>query len=467
MSNASRRPHMGAGPVVSSGSKVVLVVSQGPPEAPRTGAVAVPEVAGKTQGDALDHLQKAGLNAQVFNDYNAKTRRGHVVDQFPAAGQLDAANSGVVLLISDGPATETSPTTLPDVVGLSEHDALGSIESVGLSPEVVRQHHPNVAEGVVFAQLPSQASVARANRKKQDPMRWVWIALAIVVLIAVGIFAYIGLTKGKPVTVPNVVGMTQAQAEKKLSAAKLKVTTAPKPTTKAAPGTVVVQTPAAGGTALTGSSVLLELAVKPAPTMVPDVVGKTSSQAETAIKAAGLVSEKKSKSSGSVAKGSVISQSPSAGGKVDTGSKVTITVSKGPEFVTVPDLVGLTQRQAVGKADALDLSTKISSAYSSSVPTGVVSAQSPEAGQSIPKGSTIGLTVSLGHAPSAAVDVPDVLGQTKSAATATLKNAGFTASSVTWNGTGKPAEQVVDQAPKVGDKAATKSTVVVFVSSGK
>ena len=466
MSNASRRPRTGAGPVVSSGSKVVLMLSQGPPVTPRTGAVAVPEVAGKTQGDALDQLQKAGLNAQVFNDYNAKTRRGHVVDQFPAAGQMDAANSEVVLLISNGPATETSPTTLPDVVGLSEHDAVGSIESVGLSPEVVRQHHPNVAEGVVFAQLPSQASVARANRKKQDPMRWVWIALAVVVLVAVGIFAYMSLTKGKPVTVPNVVGMTQAQAEKKLSAAKLKVTTAPKPTTKEPPGTVVAQSPVAGGTALTGSSVLLELAVKPTPTTVPNVVGKTSGQAESALKAAGLVPEKKSKNSGSVAKGSVISQSPSAGDKVDTGSKVTITVSAGPEFVTVPDLVGLTQRQAVDKAEALNLSTKISSAYSSSVPTGVVSAQSPDTGQSIPIKSTIGLTISLGPAPSAAVDVPDVLGQTKSDATATLQNAGFVVSSVTWNGTGKPAEQVVDQAPKSGDKAAAKSTVVVFVSSG-
>ena len=63
--------------------------------------------------------------------------------------------------------------------------------------------------------------------------------------------------------------------------------------------------------------------------------------------------------------------------------------------------------------------------------------------------------------------VPDVQGETRSDATSALKAKGFTVNAVTWDGTGKPADQVVDQSPKAGDKAEAKSSVVIFVSSGK
>jgi len=468
MSNGTSMPPAGAGPLVASGSKVVLVVSRGPSETARSGAVAVPDVVGKTQGDALGHLQGAGLNAQIFNDFNTSVKRGHVIDQFPVAGQMEALNSEVVLLVSNGPAVETSPTALPDVVGLTEDVAVQRIQTASLSTEVVREYHPNVAEGLVFAQLPSQSSVASTG-KKSGLMMWLLIALAVVVIAAAGVFAYLSMNKGKPVTVPNVVGMTQEKAQTALTAVGLKVTTVPKASTKAVVGTVLAQTPAAGGVAQTGSSVQLELAVKPAPVSVPDVVGTTTSEAEATLKAAALVPSRKSENSASVPKDQVITQSPAAGVKVDSGSKVTITISKGPQItntVTVPDLVGLTQKEAVDKASAVGLSSKVVPAYSSTVPTGVVSAQSPGAGQSVASGSTIGLTVSLGAAPPSSVEVPNVQGETKSSATSSLKAKGFVVTTVTWDGTGKPADQVVDQSPKAGAQTSPQSTVIVFVSSG-
>ena len=469
MANASARPRSGAGPIVASGSKVVLVVSRGPAQTPRAGAVAVPNVTGKTQGEALDHLQEAGLNAQVFNDYNSTVKRGRIVDQFPAAGQMEGLNAEVVLLVSNGPAVETSPTSLPDVVGLAEPDAVSHIEAASLSVEVVREHHPNVAEGTVFAQLPSQASIA-AGAKKSNPMLWVWMAVAAVVLIGAGIFAYMSMNSGKPVTVPNVVGMTQAEAQTALTGVGLKVgAPVSKATTKAVPGTVVGQTPAAGSVAQTGSSVQLDLAVKPAPVAVPDVVGLTTAAAQSSLQAATLVPVQKSANSSSVPKDQVISQSPAAGVKVETGSKVTVTISMGPQVtntVSVPDLVGMPRSEAVSKAEAVGLSVRIVPAYSNEA-TGNVTDQSPDAGTTVAAGATIGLTVSLGPAPSSSVTVPDVQGETRSDATSALKAKGFTVNAVTWDGTGKPADQVVDQSPKAGDKAEAKSSVVIFVSSGK
>ena len=469
MTNGSNMPPTGAGPLVASGSKVVLVVSRGPAEAARAGAVAVPDIVGKTQGDALTHIQGAGLNAQVFNDFNGSVKRGRVIDQFPKAGQMEALNSEVVLLVSNGPAVETSPTALPDVVGLSEQAALERIESASLSPEVVREYHPNVAEGLVFAQLPSQASVASTGGKKNGMLLWVGIALAVVVLAAVGAFAFMSM-QSKPVTIPNVVGMTQEQATTTLTAVGLKVTSVPKADAKALVGTVLVQTPAAGQVAKTGSAVQLALAVKPAPVTVPNLVSLPVNEAETALADATLVPVQKSEYSTTVAKDIVISQSPIAGQKVESGSKVTILVSKGKQAIStvvVPDLIGMTQSQAVDKAKTLGLSTKIVSAYSSTVPTGVVSAQTPDAGQSVAAGSTIGLTISLGPAPASSVDIPNVQGETLSNAKSSLTAKGFIVTTVTWDGTDKPADQVVNQSPQAGASAPAKSSVIVFVSSGK
>jgi serine/threonine-protein kinase len=395
-------PAVGAGPLIASGSKVVLVVSQGPADKPRAGAVATPDVVGKPQGEALESLQEAGLNAQIINDFSPSVRRGRVIGQFPIAGQMEAVNSEVILLISNGPAVETSQTALPDVIGLPERDAVGRIEAAALTVEVVRQHNLNVAEGVVFAQLPSQASVAATGTKRSGSLLWLWILLAVIVLAALGGFAYLSLNK-KSVPVPNVVGKTQAEAQAAITAAGFKVgaiTETPTKDTKV--GTVVSQTPAAGASAREGSAVQLDLAVKPAPVPVPNVISFTAADAEAALTAVALVPVQKTAASGSVPKGSVISQNPTAGTKVETGSKVTITVSTGAPVtttVTVPDVVGQTQKSAVNQITAVGLSSKIVSAPDSSVATGSVSAQSPDGGSAVAEGTTIVLTVSTGPKP--------------------------------------------------------------------
>ncbi len=456
-----------SGPAIASGSRVVLVVSRGPSPEPRSAAAAMPGVIGQQQGTALQRLQSTGFNTQVFNDFSGAVRRGHVIDQYPQKGTTAALASGVVLLVSNGPAAKTSSVSFPDAVGLPEEEAVARMRAAGLEPEVAREHHGNVAEGVVIAQLPSQSTLAAQSRSR-FPLLWLWIAIAVLVLIGAGAAAY-AVFGGKRVTVPNVTGQTQSRAEKTIASAGLRLGKVTFQTgSDAAEGTVLSQSPQSGTTVRSGGSVSIVVATLKAKVAVPGVVGMSSVHARQAIASAGLIAHVTRAYSTSIAKDLVISQAPAAGAEVDPGSAVTISVSRGPQttVVTLPDLVGMTRSDAANQIASLGLTAQIANAYSSSVATGTISGQTPTAGQALAPGTAVGLTVSIGVPPSNAVTLPNLEGQSTSNAVAGLAALGLSSTRVTQNGTGQPAGTIAAQAPSAGQLVAPGATVVLFVSSG-
>jgi hypothetical protein len=103
-----------------------------------------------------------------------------------------------------------------------------------------------------------------------------------------------------------------------------------------ASGSVISESPTAGTQVNAGASVNLVVSTGPAQVAVPNVVGSTQAAASTAITNAGLVvGTVTNASSGTVASGSVISESPTAGTQVTTGSSVNLVVSTGPAQVAV------------------------------------------------------------------------------------------------------------------------------------
>jgi 6-phosphogluconolactonase len=133
------------------------------------------------------------------------------------------------------------------------------------------------------------------------------------------------------VTVPNVVESTQASATTAITAAGLTLGTVAKASSSTiASGNVISQSPAAGASVASGSAVGITVSTGPATVAVPNVVGMTEAAATTSIKGAGLVvGTVTMSSSGTVAAGSVISESPTAGTTVATGSAVNLNVSTG------------------------------------------------------------------------------------------------------------------------------------------
>ncbi len=95
--------------------------------------------------------------------------------------------------------------------------------------------------------------------------------------------------------------------------------------------------------------------------------------------------------------GTVISQSPQSGEMVKQGDTVTIVVSLGQENVSVPDLRGKTEEQAISELAASRLEGAADSAYDEEVPQGQVISQTPQPGESVLPGSQVTYVVSLGQ----------------------------------------------------------------------
>ena len=133
------------------------------------------------------------------------------------------------------------------------------------------------------------------------------------------------------VTVPDVVGLPQAQAEANIGAAGLAVGDVAQQHSDSVPaGNVISQDPTAGSSVAPGSPVDPVISLGPAPVTVPDVVGLSGAQAQTDIEAAGLtVGDVTEQYSDSVPADNVISQDPAAGSSVAPGSPVNLVVSLG------------------------------------------------------------------------------------------------------------------------------------------
>ena len=101
------------------------------------------------------------------------------------------------------------------------------------------------------------------------------------------------------------------------------------------------------GTAIeSGQSVVLTVSTGQSGVEVPDVTGKSTAEAVALLQAKGFTVSREEEASDEVEEGNVISQDPAGGESVAADSTITITISTGPESVTVPDVVGMTQDKA-------------------------------------------------------------------------------------------------------------------------
>src|SRR5690348_9267449 len=181
-------------------------------------------------------------------------------------------------------------------------------------------------------------------------------------------------------------------------------------------------------------------------------------QAKRQIVAAHLKPRVQRGSSDRYRRGIVFKQDPSAGSHVDKGSTVTIWVSTGPPKVSVPDVKGDTWSQAQTILTNAGLQPR-----KFGVPGNTkdqVTATDPPAGKSVPKGTTV--RVSVMNGPQKAT-VPSVVGLSLSEATSRLNGAGFNANPKYVDSTA-PKDQVVSQNPTPGSSEPKGSSVTLQVS---
>ena len=213
----------------------------------------------------------------------------------------------------------------------------------------------------------------------------------------------------KMVVVENVCGQTKEEAQQKLEAQGLYMFEVAQQKSDQPAGTILEQDPAGGSQALEGSTVNVIVAgdqnvdysddnkdSEAEKVVVPSVKGYLEKDAVNALNNAGLKVVKNYEYSDSVDAGKVISQTPAGGSSVDSGTTVTIVVSQGQKSVNVPSVLGDTKDAASSKLTGEGLKVAVKEAYSDSVAAGKVISQSIASGKTVPAGTTVTITVSLG-----------------------------------------------------------------------
>ena len=258
--------------------------------------VAVPDVTNKPIAQARTTLEQAGFKVGTETEvYSSTVSAGNVVSTDPQAGEQAQKGATIKINVSKG----TEQITVPDLKGKSADDAQKALSEAGLNGQQGDAvFSDDVAEGMVAGQDTSAGS----NANKGDTVVY-------------------HLSKGsEKVTIPNVVGMTQAQATSKLESAGFAVSTASETSKDVDKGNVTKQSKT--GTAAKGTTITITISSGLGE--VPNVVGMSESKAKETIDKSGYKYDVQYKSDSTVAKGNVISQSTS-------GNTVFLVVSSGPD----------------------------------------------------------------------------------------------------------------------------------------
>jgi len=450
---------------------VVLLVSEGAPAVPPAGYVAVPDVAGLPQAKALALLQEHGFEVRVIQDwsYAPSIRAGVVQGQKPDPGAAAPSGSTAVIMVAKGEAESARAVVLlPRVIGATELEAAETVSRATLEPEIVRMPMDAVNPGIVGAQLPDDRTLADAAAIRPRRTWWIWLLVAVL-LIAGGALLYAALLR--PVLVPDVVGLSQAEAQAVLDDAGLDTgEVSPVASSEATPGTVLEQAPVAGAEVSRGSAVDLVVAAGAEMVEVPDVTGLPRESATSELQAAGFTVSVSETYRDTIDAGDVISQTPGAGTQAPRGSAVAIVISLGPEAenVTVPDVAGQSKDAAEAAIQAVGLDSREVREYSGSVAENVAIGTLPAAGSSLAAGTEIALIVSAGPQPSSVetVDVPNVTGQSFNDARDALEALGFTVARIDVFSASEPSGDVTNQYPTAGTAWPRGEDVLLLVSKG-
>ena len=154
------------------------------------------------------------------------------------------------------------------------------------------------------------------------------------------------------------------------------------------------------------------------------VVGKNIDDVKVALLQAGLTPEIEYEESVDYEQGIVMRASVEPGTMVAEGSHVILTVSSGSEGVEVPDVVGMTEAEAVAALGQAGFVVSKTEGFDEFIKAGSIITQSPEEGAKVPAGATVTICISQGPE-HVKVRVPDVIGQDEMGAMTLLVEAGL------------------------------------------
>jgi non-specific serine/threonine protein kinase len=323
---------------------------------------------------------------------------------------------------------------------------------------------------MVIAPANPRKPKARPDDKKKKKRAIIIGVAAAAILALFGILYVSGIIGGggKEVTVPDVKGMSYSEAKEVLEAKGLKIEKADEPiaSQKIEKGKIVSQTPSKNSKVKKGRTVRVILSAGNTELKVPDLKGLSYKEAKTLLSEMGLqISKGDEVDSDSVTEGLIASQYPSAKTKVDKGDIITVNISKGKKDAVIPKLVGTT---FTSESDVSDILSKYGYklgkvSYEESYETpGTIIKQSPDAGTTAEKNTTVDIVISKAKSKAT---VPNLNGMTYDQAESALQSLGFSVGRVTEEeNNGFTAGTVFKQYPAANSEYQTGSTVDIWIA---
>jgi serine/threonine-protein kinase len=303
-----------------------------------------------------------------------------------------------------------------------------------------------------------------AHRKRIGAIVAGLLGVVLIAAVVIGLIALSGGGGGgggQTIEVPNVINKPFAEADQalKLTGFKVKRTDVEG---KDPPDLVLGQKPSGGEKLKKNGTV--ELSVSKASFTMPDLRGKTRSEAVNLLIGVGLQNPNASVASTEVESdqppGTVVGSDPAVGTQVPKGGPVALQIAKEPQ-VQVPNVAG--QEAATGQQllQQAGFQVTVQSEESETVPSGRVTRTDPGANAMVKRASAVKMFVSTGPMN---VQVPNVVGQAQGQATQTLQGAGFQVF-VSPQGTNNPADngKVLAQNPSAGQQVPKGSGVTLTI----
>ncbi|MCF2706482.1 Stk1 family PASTA domain-containing Ser/Thr kinase [Arcanobacterium haemolyticum] len=253
---------------------------------------------------------------------------------------------------------------VPSVEGQSFDDAKAKLSEHGFTVERREAYSDTVANGLVISTDP-------AGGDKAHP------STPIAVTVSLGI---------EQVTVPDLTGTTEVEAQTAVADARLTWQKDEAYSETVAAGSVISQSIESGRLVDHDSAITVTISKGREPIPVPTVVGASRDAAVASIEKLGLTATVTEEFSDDVPQGNVISQDPSTGTRY-RGDAISVVVSKGPELIEVPNVVGMSESKARETLESAGFQVKVDSILIPILKT--IYSQSPGAGQMAPVGSVV------------------------------------------------------------------------------
>lgn len=270
-------------------------------------SLTIPDVTNRTQAEASQILLDMGLTPIPNAVINDAVGDDIVYAQDPPA--TATGQQGDVVTITYNPAKQLQ--SVPPIQGLSVESATQLLAPLGLQLMILEVRNDPL---VPLNQIITQDPLANEQVRSGSP-------ISVVVS---------GGTGGS--NIPNIEGQVSSAAEQLLKSSPYNfvVTITAEPSATVEKGRAIRTDPVIGTPLPAGSPIALIVSSGSPTVIVPDVTGKTEGEAQTAINAAGLITDIKYQNvpAGDANDGRVISQSREAQSAVAPGTKVTLVIGK-------------------------------------------------------------------------------------------------------------------------------------------